>query len=166
MASVIHDLGKENKTYITKHDLRNFLSTHFRGIQRLIRHIHFHDDHPENHNIRPTTNDNTTIDVCLDGEFTSLNKEYVLDTLIMDAWKTLVEFYYSLEDSGDLNDFEETLVSQETMERIDQFVHMYRSICDGDSFVSNKDLHDGVFEMIKYQSSKCDKTKKKNKPST
>lgn len=157
---IVNEFGKENTSYITDHDLRNFLSTHFRGIQRLIRFIHFNDEHIENHNIKPTPSNSTTIDVYLDGNTMSLNKEYVLDTLIMDAWKRLVAFYEKLEEDGDLDDFLDTLVSQETIDRIQQFVKTYRSICDGEN-IAHKDLHDDVYEMIKFQSLKFDKSKKK-----
>lgn len=159
MSTLVHNFGNEDKSYLSEIDLRNFLSTHFRGLQRLIRFYHFNEDHPQNHNIRPSANQ-SFIDVITNGEFVPVNKEYVLDTVILDAWKTLVEFYNKLELEGEIDDFRSTLISEETSERIDQFVETYKHVCDGKLESAHKELQNDIYEMIKYQSAQIAKKKR------
>lgn len=157
----VNDFGKENKTYITDDDLRNLLSTHFRGIQRLVRLIHFNDAHPENHNIRPSSHSNI-IEVLENGKFIEMNKEYVLDTVIIDAWGRIVEYFSKLEEDDELDEFRDSLVSKETDERLFQFVAMYKKICQGEPNITCREVHEDVMDMIKFQYHRIfDKNKKK-----
>ena len=141
--TIINDFGKEDKSYISDEDLKNLLSIHFRGIQKLIRMIYFNDDHPENHNIKPCTNKHM-LEVLENGKFVELNKEYVLDTIIVDAWNRIVDYYYKLEEDDELDDFKESLVSKETEERLGQFINMYKKLCDGEPNINCNDIHDDV----------------------
>lgn len=157
----VNDFGKEDKSYITDEDLRNLLSINFRGIQRLIRMIYFNDDHPENFNIRPSSRPNI-LEVLDNSNFIELNKEYILDTIIIDAWRRIFKYYEQLEEDDELDDFIDGLVSKETEERLSQFITMYKKICHGEPNITCKDIHEDVMDMIKFQYHRLnDKHKKK-----
>lgn len=158
----VNDFGKENKSYITDDDLKNLLSIHFRGIQKLIRMIYFNDDHPENYNIRPSTTHNT-LEVLENNKFIELNKEYVLDTIIIDAWGRIVQYYEKLEEEDELDDFKDTLVSKETEDRLTQFITTYKKLCQGEPNITCKEIHEDVMEMIKFQYHRLNDDKNKKK---
>ena len=51
---IVNNYGKENTNYLTEDYLRKLLDKPFGGIQNLIKNIHFHPNHPENHNVKIT----------------------------------------------------------------------------------------------------------------
>mgnify|MGYP001230448760 FL=1 len=53
---VVNNYGKENKDYLTEGYLKKLLDTPFGGIQQIIKKLHFHPKHPENHNVKITNN--------------------------------------------------------------------------------------------------------------
>ncbi len=161
----VYDFGKEDKSYITDDDLKGLLAINFRGIQKLIRMIYFNRDHPENFNIRPSSHPNT-IEVMDNGNFIQLNKDYILDTIIIDAWGKIIEYYDKLEENDELDDFKESLVSKETEERLSQFVSMYRKLCNGEPNITCKEIHEDVMDTIRFQYHKLNDKDKKKKSGT
>jgi len=55
---VINGFGDENIDYITKEFYKELFNGPFGAVQKLIRQIHFHSEHPENWNVK-ITNDKT-----------------------------------------------------------------------------------------------------------
>ena len=55
---VINGFGDENIEYITKEFYKGLFNGPFGAVQKLIKHIHFHSEHPENWNVK-ITNDKT-----------------------------------------------------------------------------------------------------------
>jgi hypothetical protein len=55
---VINGFGDENIDYITKEFYKGLFNGPFGAVQKLIRQIHFHSEHPENWNVK-ITNDKT-----------------------------------------------------------------------------------------------------------
>jgi hypothetical protein len=51
---VVNIYGKENKEYLTDDYLKQLLNKPFGGIQQIIKRLHFHPKHPENHNVKIT----------------------------------------------------------------------------------------------------------------
>ena len=51
---IVNNYGKENTNYLSDEYLKKLLDKPFDGIQNLIKNIHFHPNHPENHNVKIT----------------------------------------------------------------------------------------------------------------
>ena len=51
---IVNNYGKENTNYLSEEYLKKLLDKPFDGIQNLIKNIHFHPNHPENHNVKIT----------------------------------------------------------------------------------------------------------------
>ena len=51
---VVNNYGKENTDYLTEDYLKKLLDKPFGGIQQIIKKLHFHPKHPENHNVKIT----------------------------------------------------------------------------------------------------------------
>ena len=50
----INNYGKENLDYITEGYISKLLKIPYGAVPKLIKHIHFNPEHPENHNIKIT----------------------------------------------------------------------------------------------------------------
>ena len=156
----LYDFGNEDKSFITNHDLRNILISHYRGVTRLVKYIYFNPIMPKNLTIRYDWTDPKNIQVHDNGAFHPLIKEYVLDSIVVDAWARLVAYYETIVSSGKRSAFKESLASEETLERIEAFVADYKKLCQGNSPFMFTDVRNSVFEMIKFQ---CTEKKKKRK---
>jgi hypothetical protein len=143
------EFGKEDTSFVTNEVIRKMIISHYRGIQRLIQFIYFNDDYPNNQTIRYNPKDNHELFIFEDGEFVSASKEYVLDTIIFNAWRKYIDYYESLERAQKVSAFKNSLVCQETFDRINHFVDTYRKICNGDFQPVIKDLRNDVMDMIK-----------------
>ena len=51
---IVNNYGKENTNYLSEEYLKKLIDKPFEGIQNLIKNIHFHPNHPENHNVKIT----------------------------------------------------------------------------------------------------------------
>lgn len=152
MAHEVFDFGKEDISFITKHDMRLILVSHFRGIMRYMKLVYFNETHPENQNIMYKPTDQNNLYIIEHGQERAVNNEYILGTLVLDAWKCIAECYFDLEREGKLCEFKSTLVSLETFERIEQFIDAYRQLCNGGTPFLYQDIKQDVYNMIKFLS--------------
>lgn len=145
----ILDFGNEDKSYISNNDLKKILISHFRGITKLIKYIHFNNNHISNNNIRYFNNN---IEIIENGIFRIMNKEYILETLILESWMVLYNFYENM-NTSQLIIFKDSLISEETFIRIEEFINVYQKICDGE-IIYLEDIKLDIFNMIKYETNK------------
>lgn len=138
----IRVFGQENKDYITKVYLRKIILGHSRSVSALVKHIHFNPEHPENHNIKFCDDDDTSFTVYDETGWRNLHKEYVLDTLVLNNWKHMVQFY----DSLNKKEFRNQLISIETSNKIDRFVSDFKVM----SIDTLKDIKLDVHNTIQY----------------
>ena len=145
-------------------DYRNIIISHYRGVKRLVKLIYFNSKYPRNHTLRYNPLDQTNLYVYDSGIYQPMIKEYVLDTIIIDAWGQLVSYFEGIEATGKKTAFKNTLASEETLERIDAFVADFRKLCYGDTPpVMLKDIQNDVLETVKTFGLDTNKTKKKRK---
>jgi hypothetical protein len=84
----IRNFGDENRDYLKKEYLKQFVENPLKGIQEIIECTHFNIHHEENHNVR-LTNDEKVIQVFKDNSWLKFNKDYVLDKMIYTACSIL-----------------------------------------------------------------------------
>jgi hypothetical protein len=161
--STVLNFGQEDTTFVTIHDMKHMLLSHFRGITRYIKFVYFSDTHPQNQTIRYDPNDTKHLEIHEDGVFRHVPNEYILDTIIMDAWHKLVGCYNHIEVCGKLETFKNSLVSPETFERIEDFVSEYHKLCHGIAPSSLQDIRQDVLEMIRLHSIELAKKAEKKK---
>jgi hypothetical protein len=108
----INSLAHEKKDYISKEVL--FKTYKKRDICILIKEIHFHPDHPENHNVRIRNSKLNLVESMVDGKWKTDHKKTVLPKMILNSWK-LLDVYrrenskYLVQELGE-NDYFESLV--------------------------------------------------------
>lgn len=161
--SLIHNFGNEDKTFLTSYDFRNIIISHYRGITRLINLIYFNPNKPANHTLKYNVTDTKYVLVYESGSYQAIIKEYVLDTIIIDAWALLVNYFNMIEINDKRNAFKNTLASEETLERIDAFIADYKKLCNGYTPAMLHDIRNDVYELIKFHYMETEKKKKKPK---
>lgn len=161
---MIRDFGQEDTSFISKYDMRMILITHFRGIKKLVKLIFFNEDQPQNHNIVYKLTDNENLYVYENGELIAINTEYILDTIVVESWKKIAYYYYELEQEDKLKTLKDSLISEETYERITQFINDYSLLCDGKTPFLYQDIKKDIYDLIKILGvEKPEKIKKKRK---
>jgi hypothetical protein len=152
----MNNFGQETLDYLTPKLLNNLLIAHFRSFSRLVKIIYFNPEYPQNNIIKYDANNPQYIYVFEKDKFVSYSKEYIIDTIIMNLWTILYNYYSQL----NLNTFKNTLISNETFERIQEFIEDYGKLCKGITPCSMKELQLSVYETIKFCS--LDTLKKKS----
>lgn len=77
----INGYGKEDISYITKDMANEYLEFPYTSIPNIIKSIHFHPQHPENHNIKITNRKEPYAKVYLDNKWILRDKNEVIDDL-------------------------------------------------------------------------------------
>jgi len=69
----------------------------------------------------------------------------------MEVWQLFAEYYNLLEKNNKITAFKNSLVCQETFDRIANFVDSYQRLCDGEYLNIIKDIRADVTNAIKAQ---------------
>ena len=78
----INNYGKENTDYITDDFLVKAIKRHTGSVPALLKHLHFHPEHPENHNVRMPNKRDKYMQVLRNGEWKHENRRKVIDSLV------------------------------------------------------------------------------------
>lgn len=162
---MIYDFGKEDKSFISSIDLKNTLKCHFRGIPKLVKLIYCNPNIQSNNNIKYIKNNEKELEIMENGVFRNVNKEYVLDSIILDIWTLLYNYYEKIEKEGMLENFKAALVCKETWERITDFINTYNKFQNGE-YVCIDDLRNEVLLVFKLYSIEKNKKKQSRRKST
>ena len=117
----INNYGNENLDYISDQYLSNLIKIPYKSIQKLIKVIHFHPKHPENHNIKITNKKLPYASVWKDNKWHVVDKKEVI--------KGIVDKSYNIIDS---NNTEHQLIGNKKI-NFQRFIKEYDN--------SNKNLH-------------------------
>ena len=79
---VVNNYGKENTNYLTPEYLKQLLNKPYGAIQDIIKKIHFHPKHPENHNVKITNKKLPHALVWNDKIWETRNKKQVIEDLV------------------------------------------------------------------------------------
>ena len=113
----INSYGKENLKYITTDFITQLIKIPYASVPKLIEHIHFNPDHPENHNIKiPNKRDKFAL-VCKDGSWEHVNKKDLIENMI-DKGYNMLDCYMA----GDT-----LILHDKKRENFMEFQHKYES---------------------------------------
>lgn len=132
----INGISHEQRDYI---DAGILLSAYKkRDISILIKEIHFHPDHPENHNVRIRNSKLNLVESMVDGRWITDHKKTVLPKMILNAWKILDAYRrenskYLIKELGE-SDYFESLV-------------WLKCVCDQDKALFSE-IKRGLFTLI------------------
>jgi len=79
---VVNNYGKENTDYLNPEYLKQLLNKPYGAIQDIIKNIHFHPKHPENHNVKITNKKLPHALVWNDKIWETRNKKQVIEDLV------------------------------------------------------------------------------------
>ena len=79
---IIHNHGEEDIHYISQDYLTELIKLPFQAIPKLIKHIHFHPEHPENHNIKITNKKEPYIRVYKNQKWNFADKKKVIGGML------------------------------------------------------------------------------------
>jgi hypothetical protein len=82
----IRNFGDENREYIKKDDLKEYVKDPLKGIQEIIKTIYFDQEHPENHIIRLVPDDSDAIEIHSDDIWIKKQKKYIYNKMIYMAY--------------------------------------------------------------------------------
>lgn len=144
----MHDFGDEDHSHVTNHQLRMCLISHHRGVIRYIKYVYFNDNIPQNRTIHYDPKQPDIFHVRENNQLSPLPMLYVLDTIVIEAWKRIADIYKRLEHENRIEQFKSTLVCTATFDRIETFIRTYEDICRGELSNTYKDVRDEVMKMI------------------
>lgn len=94
----INNHGQENLEYISGSYMSKLLKIPFGALPKLIKHIHFNPDHPENHNIKITNKKLPYASVWEGNKWTVKDKKQVIDHMV-DKGYTLIDDQFTTEEN-------------------------------------------------------------------
>ena len=89
---IINNFGSENMNYVTEKMMKRLLKQGSKSIPKLIKHIHFNPNHPENHNVRINNKKLKFAEIRENNKWKYKHKKAVLDDLVDFGYVTLEEF--------------------------------------------------------------------------
>ena len=87
---IINNIGKEDISYIGCELVNKLVNAPYIAIPKLLENIHFHPDHPENHNIRITNKKERYVKVFKDNKWTLEDKNVVIENMV-DKSKSILD---------------------------------------------------------------------------
>ena len=92
---VVNSFGEESHDYITDEIIIRWLQNKGASscIPQIIETVHFHPDHPENHNVMVTSKNNNYCKVKRDNQWVTANKKQTIDKLVNKGF-TILETQY------------------------------------------------------------------------
>ena len=116
---IINNLGEENIEYLKSKKFIELLNGIYGAIPKLIEHIHFNPEHPENQNIKYPNKKKPYLKIMKNNKWQYMNKKTELMDLIDSKCYMLREKYYSILEKGKYK------LSDVQRSRIDSFLSKY-----------------------------------------
>lgn len=88
-----NNFGSENTSYISDEFIKYCIENPSKGIAELIENIHYHPEHPENHNIRCKSLKKNVFEKLVDSEWTLCDASNTLDELIKKGYRIMNTYY-------------------------------------------------------------------------
>lgn len=102
-----NNFGSEDTSYITDDFIKYCIENPSKGIAELIENIHYHPDHPENHNIRCKSLKKNVFEKLVDSEWTLCDASNTLDELIKKGYRIMNTYYMdNIHNDTDIQDDE------------------------------------------------------------
>ena len=98
---IVNNFGSENIDYLTDKVYKRLIKLPLSGVAKLIGHIHFNPNHPENHNVRITNKKLKFAEIKKDNKWLLQHKKIVLDDLLESGMIRFDDFKDSNEDEAE-----------------------------------------------------------------
>ena len=119
----INNYGSENLDYITEQYIQKLLDKNpIQAIRILIKNIHYHPEHPENHNIKITASNRkyNVASIWKDNQWVLRDRRSVIDDIVNKSYNILDDEYIKSIEDGEKTKFNEF---QNKYEKPDKSVH-------------------------------------------
>ena len=116
---IINNYGEENLKHISSEYFANLLKGAFMAVPKLIKHIHFDPEHPENQNIKITNKKEPYVKIMKDNKWQYVDKKTELLDLIDSKYFLLKDKYYKILDKKKYK------LSEQQKLQIDEFIDKY-----------------------------------------
>uniref|UniRef100_A0A6C0LXN6 Uncharacterized protein n=1 Tax=viral metagenome TaxID=1070528 RepID=A0A6C0LXN6_9ZZZZ len=90
---ILNNYGEENTKYLSKEYMLNLIKMPYGSIPKLIKDIHFHPKHPENHNLKITNKKLPYVQLYKNSKWTIHDKKDVINNIIDDSFNLIDEHY-------------------------------------------------------------------------
>jgi hypothetical protein len=90
---ILNNYGEENTKYLSKEYMLNLIKMPYGSIPKLIKDIHFHPKHPENHNVKITNKKLPYVQLYKNSKWTIHDKKEVINNIIDDSFNLIDEHY-------------------------------------------------------------------------
>jgi len=90
---ILNNYGEENTKYISKEYMLDLIKMPYGSIPKLIKDIHFHPKHPENHNVKITNKKLPYVQLYKNSKWTIHDKKEVINNIIDDSFNLIDEHY-------------------------------------------------------------------------
>ena len=85
----INNYGNENLDYLTTDFISNLIKIPYKAVPKLIKHIHFNPEHPENHNIKIPNKKQKFALTHKDGKWEYRNKNELIEDIVDTSYNML-----------------------------------------------------------------------------
>lgn len=89
----INNYGHENLDYLTHDYKTSLLKIPYRAVPKLIKHIHFNPEHPENHNIKIPNKKQKFALIQRNGKWEYRDKKHVIENIVDNSYNILDEHF-------------------------------------------------------------------------
>lgn len=103
----INNFGEEQLEHLTTQFLDKCLLEYKSGVTKLLKEIHFNPNIPENHNIRPLSKKQNTLELFSDGVWHPCDKNNTLDKMIRNGYKILFRHFLNTRIDNNITEEEE-----------------------------------------------------------
>lgn len=123
---ILNNYGEENKKYLSKEYMLKLIKMPYGSIPKLIKDIHFHPKHPENHNLKITNKKLPYIQLYKDSKWTIHDKKEVINNIIDDSFNLIDEHY---------NETNKDILQQR---KIDNYKNFQKDMNENDKTIKKK----------------------------
>ncbi len=132
--------------------LEECLKSHHRSICRLINYLYFNVNHPERMNIKANPKEPNTLYIIKDHKWFAIDKDYLLDTVILNLWKQLYDYFCNIKD---IESFKESLTcGEDTYQRIETFMDEFKSFCESGNGICWNDQKNYIYNHLVFLTKK------------
>lgn len=88
----INNYGKENLEYLTQDFVRSLFALPYSSVPNLLKHIHFHPDHPENHTVQIPNKKQNLILVHKNGGWVYRQKQEIIEDMVDKGYNLMDDY--------------------------------------------------------------------------
>jgi hypothetical protein len=126
--------------------LEECLRSHYRSLCRLIKYLYFDTHHPEKMNIKVNSKEPSIIYIIKDQKWTTIDKDFLLDTILLNLWKQLYDHFCNIKD---IEAFKDSLTcGEDTYQRIETFMDEFKTFCESGTGICWNDQKNYIFNYL------------------